>query len=110
MTVRGGSLSERGLESNGGLVAERGVEAVGVVDVFDEGADATAGVIEVGAGLAVGPSRQLGDGAVRSKRSAIRRATSSTLYHGVNSTEAVRSVGPPVSVMMKRINCRSSQP
>jgi len=39
------------------LVAERGVEAVGVVDVFDEGADATAGVIEVGAGLAVGPSR-----------------------------------------------------
>jgi hypothetical protein len=42
LTVRVGSLSERGLEGNGGLVAERGVEAVGVVDVLDEGADATA--------------------------------------------------------------------
>ena len=54
MTVRVGSLSERGLEGNGGLAAERGVEAVGVVDVLDEGADATAGVFEVGVGLAVG--------------------------------------------------------
>jgi thiamine pyrophosphate-dependent acetolactate synthase large subunit-like protein len=44
LTVRVGSLFQRGLEGDGGLVAERGVEAVGVVDVRDEGADAAARV------------------------------------------------------------------
>jgi len=48
------SISDRGFEGNRRLVAEGGVEAVGVVDVFDEGADAAAGVFKVGVGRAVG--------------------------------------------------------
>jgi hypothetical protein len=47
------SLSEFVLEGNGGFIAERGVEAVGVVDVVDEGADVASGVFEVGVGPAV---------------------------------------------------------
>ena len=53
MTVRVGSVSERGLEGDRRFIAERRMEAVGVVDVLDEGADAAAGVVEVGVGLAV---------------------------------------------------------
>ena len=53
--------------------------------------------------------RQLRGGSVRAKSSAIRNATSSTTFHAVYSIDALRSVGPRVSVMMKRINCWSSQ-
>ena len=44
MLVAIGSVSDRGFESNRRLIAEGGVEAIGVVDVFDEGADAAAGL------------------------------------------------------------------
>ena len=46
-------LRERGFELKGRLVAERGVQAFLVVDLFDEGYDAAAGVAEVGVSLAV---------------------------------------------------------
>ena len=53
-TLRGSAISDRGFESNRRFVDKAGVEAVGIVDVFDEGADAAAGVFEVGVGRAVG--------------------------------------------------------
>ncbi len=44
-----------------------------------------------------------------SLRSAILWAISSTTSHGVYSMEVLRSVGPPVRNMMKRMSCRSRQ-